>query len=167
MPTDPYRPPETDVSGAEPAKRSGSAVKAILLGLAVDVVGTIVAGSVIAIGWGIALGAGGASPEAIDRFFRESSAFQWVGLATGLAFTGLGAYVAARIANRSEYRFALMLGLCSLAFGELVLSHMGGGDYPEWARLVGNVLTLPVAFAGGHLRVLEKAWRPQARVADE
>jgi hypothetical protein len=161
MPTDPYRPPGADVSGAEPANRPGSAVKAILLGLTVDVVGTIVAGSVIAIGWGIALGAGGARPEEIDRFFRESTAFQWVGLCTGLAFTGLGAFVAARIANRSEYRFALMLGLCSLAFGELVLGHIAEGDYPEWARLVGNVLMLPVAFVGGHLRVLEKARRPR------
>jgi hypothetical protein len=160
MPTDPYRPPGADVSGAELADRPGSAVKAIVLGLVVDVAGTMVAGTIIAIGWGIMLGASGAGAEEIDRFFRESSAFQWVGLCTGLAFTGLGAYVAARIANRSEYRFALMLGLCSLAFGELVLGGLVDGDYPEWARLVGNLLMLPVAFVGGHLRVLEKARRP-------
>jgi len=162
MSTDPYRPPGADVSGAEPRDQPGSAVKAIVLGLVVDVAGTIVAGTVLAIGWGIMLGASGASGAEIDRFFRESTTFQWVGLCTGLAFTGFGAYVAARVANRSEYRFALMLGLCSLAFGELVLGGLVDGDYPEWARLLGNVLMLPVAFAGGHLRVLEKARRPGA-----
>jgi len=163
MSTDPYRPPGVDVSGAERGERPGSAVKAILLGLVIDIAGTIVAGTIIAIGWGILLGAGGASGEEIDRFFRESSTFQWVGLCTGLTFTGLGAYVAARIANRSEYRFALMLGLCSLALGELMLRGLAGADYPEWVRLVGNVLILPAAFVGGHLRVLEKGRRPAAR----
>jgi len=160
MADNPYRPPGSDVGGAERAERPGSAVKAILAGLVVDIAGTVVAGTIIAIGWSVVLGAGGASAEDIDRFFRQSTAFQWVGLCTGLAFTGLGAYVAARIANRAEYRFALMLGLCSLAFGELVLSGRAGTDYPEWTRLLGNVLMLPVAFAGGHLRVLEKARRP-------
>jgi len=158
--TDPYRPPAADVSAAERRDRPGSAVKAIALGLAVDIAGTVVAGTVMAIGWGIVLGAGGASAEDIDRFFRESTAFQWTGLGIGLAFTGLGAYVAARIANRAEYRFALLLGLCSLAFGEIVLGGMSDASYPEWVRLVGNVLMLPAAFVGGHLRVLEKARRP-------
>lgn len=163
MATDPYRPPAADVSAAEKRDRPGSAVKAILLGLAVDIGGTIVAGTAIATAWGVVLGAGGAGTEDIDRFFRESSAFQWAGLSIGLAFTGLGAYVAARIANRAEYRFALMLGLCSLAFGEIVLGGMSDASYPEWARVLGNVLMLPVAFLGGHLRVLERARRPGAR----
>lgn len=159
MPIDPYRPPAADVSGTETGDRPGSALKAILLGLAVDVGGTAVVGTLIAIAWGVALGAGGASAAEIDRFFRESTAFLWVGLGTGLAFSALGGYVAARIANRAEYRFALMLGLFSLAFGELMLRGVGDTGYPEWARLVGNLLVLPAAFAGGHWRVLEKSRR--------
>lgn len=157
MSQNPYQPPEAPVADRD--ERFGSSVKAILLGLVVDIGGTVVAGTVLAIGWGVALGASGATGEEINRFFRESSTFMWVNLCVGLGFTGLGAYVAARIANRAEYRFALMLGLCSLAIGELMLRMMASGEYPEWARLVSNLLILPVAFLGGHLRVLQKEHR--------
>ena len=157
MPPNPYHPPEAPVADRD--ERFGSPVKAILVGLAVDIGGTVVAGTALAIAWGVVLGSGGASGEEINRFFRESSSFMWVNLCVGLGFTGLGAYIAARIANRAEYRFALMLGLCSLAIGELMLRMLASGDYPEWARLVSNLLILPVAFLGGHLRVLEKERR--------
>jgi hypothetical protein len=56
-----------------------------------------------------------------------------------------------------------MLGLCSLAFGELMLRVLAVSDYPEWSRLVGNLLVIPVAFFGGHLRVLQKARRRTAQ----
>jgi len=157
MPQNPYQPPEAPVADRE--ERVGSSVKAILLGLGVDIGGTVVAGTVLAIAWGIMLASGGANGEEINRYFRESSTFMWVNLCVGLGFTGLGAYVAARIANRAEYRFALMLGLCSLATGELMLRLLASGEYPEWARLVSNLLILPVAFLGGHVRVLEKERR--------
>jgi len=159
MPENPYQPPEAPVVGVHSDERFGSPVKAILVGLVVDIGGSIVGGTILAIAWGILLGAGGASGEEIDRFFRESHTFQWATLCTGLGFTGLGAYVAARIANRAEYRFALMLGLCSLALSELMIRLFASGDYPEWTRLVGTLLVMPVAFVGGHLRVLEKEHR--------
>ncbi len=159
MSQNPYQPPEAPLAGADRDARFGSPVKAILLGLAVDIGGTVVAGTIILVAWGMVLGAGGASGDDINRFFGESDTFHWVSLGTGLAFTGLGAYVAARIANRTEYRIALMLGLCSLAIGELMLRFLSGGEYAEWTRLLGNLLILPVAFVGGHLRVLEKERR--------
>jgi hypothetical protein len=159
MPDNPYQPPEAPVTGADRDERPGSPVKAILVGLAVDIGGSIVAGTVLVVAWGILLGAGGASGEDMDRFFNDSDTFQWVSLGTGLGFTALGAYVAARIANHAEYRYALMLGLCSLAFSELMLRLLSGGDYPEWVRLVGNLMVLPAAFLGGHFRVLEKERR--------
>lgn len=162
MPENPYQPPAAPVAGADRDERFGSPAKAILVGLAVDIGGSLVGGMISLVAWSIMLGAGGASSEEIDRFFRDSSTFQWVSLCTGLAFTGLGAYVAARIANRAEYRFALMLGLCSMAFGELMLRLLADVDYPEWARLVGTLAILPVAFLGGHLRVLEKERRTRA-----
>jgi|AP12_2_1047962.scaffolds.fasta_scaffold13548_2 hypothetical protein len=159
MSQNPYQPPEAPVAGADRDERFGSPVKAILFGLAIDIGGSFVGGTILVIAWGILLGAGGASGEEISGFFNNSDTFQWASLCTGLAFTGFGAYVAARIANRGEYRIALMLGLCSLAFGELMLRMLSGGAYPEWARLVGNLAILPVAFLGGHLRVLEKERR--------
>jgi hypothetical protein len=162
MPENPYQPPEAPVSGVDRDDRLGSPVKAILVGLAVDIGGSFVGGTILLVAWGMVLGAGGAGVEEVNRFFHDSSTFQWVSLCTGLAFTGLGAYVAARIANRAEYRVALMLGLCSLAFSELLLRVLSGGDFPEWARLVGTLAILPVAFLGGHFRVLEKERRTRA-----
>jgi hypothetical protein len=157
MPDNPYQPPASQVSTE--GERFGSPIKAIFVGMLIDVGGSIVGGTILVVAWGIALGAGGASGEEVSRYFRESPTFQWVSLSSGLAFTALGAYVAARIVNRSEYRIALMLGLCSLAFGELMLRLLAASDYPEWVRLVGNLLVIPVAFLGGHLRVLEKERR--------
>jgi hypothetical protein len=164
MPENPYQPPGAPIAGAGRTDRPGSPVKAIVAGFLIDVVGSVIGGTVLAVAWGVLLGARGASGEDVERFFRESDTFIWASLAVGLAFTALGAYVAARIANRVEYRFALTVGLCSLAFSELMLHALGSGDYPEWARLVGNLLVLPVAFLGGHVRVLEKERRAQGAV---
>jgi hypothetical protein len=158
MPDNPYQPPAAQVSGVE-GERFGSPTLAIIVGMLIDVGGSVVGGTILVVAWGIALGAGGASAEEVSSYFRESSTFQWVSLSTGLACTALGAYVAARIVNRAEYRIALMLGLCSLAFGELMLRILAASDYPEWSRLVGNLLVIPAAFLGGHLRVLQKERR--------
>ncbi|NJN40224.1 MAG: hypothetical protein HC807_04340, partial [Gammaproteobacteria bacterium] len=63
MPENPYQPPGAPISGADRVERFGSPVKAILFGLLIDIGGSIVAGTILAVAWGVLLGAGGVSGE--------------------------------------------------------------------------------------------------------
>src|SRR5262245_44615332 len=104
---------------------------------------------------GVALAAGGASPAEIAETIQQSSGYHLLGLAGGLACTALGGYVAARFANHAEYANAFAVGVASLVFGEVMLL-VQPQDYPVWLRLLGDVLVIPAALVGGHLRMLQK-----------
>jgi hypothetical protein len=63
----------------------------------------------------------------------------------------LGGYVAARVANQREYYHALLTGVVVLVFGELMIG-MSSEDYPLAYRVIGDLLAVPAALLGGHLR---------------
>jgi hypothetical protein len=158
--TDPYRPPGSPVRDPQGA-RPRSTPLAILLGFVVDVGGTMVFSVVAATVASILLVSGGVAPEDLGRAFAESPTFQLVGLAGGLTCTALGGYVAARFANRSEYATAFAVGLASLVFGEAMVLFSGQGT-ALWVRLAGDVLVIPAALLGGHLRAMQKGAAPVA-----
>ena len=151
---DPYTPPGSPV-GDPPEARRRSSVLAVALGFFVDIGATMIFGIALAIVGGAGLAAGGASPEAIDAIVERSAGFQLLGLAGGLSCTALGGYFAARFANHSEYANAFAVGLASLVFGEVMLL-IQPQDYPFWLRLLGDILVIPAALVGGHLRMLQK-----------
>jgi hypothetical protein len=99
------------------------------------------------------------APEELARTLAESPTFQLVGLAGGLTCTALGGYVAARFANRSEYATAFAVGLASLVFGEAMVM-FSGQTAALWMRLAGDVLVIPAALLGGHLRAMRKGVAP-------
>jgi len=151
---DPYTPPGSPV-GDPPDARRRSSILAVVLGFFTDIGATMIFGLVLAIVGGAGLAAGGASPDAIDAIVERSAGFQLFGLAGGLACTALGGYVAARFANHAEYANAFAVGVASLVFGEAMLA-IQPQDYPIWLRLLGDVLVIPAALVGGHLRMLQK-----------
>ena len=151
---DPYTPPGSPV-GDPPDARRRSSILAVVLGFFTDIGATMIFGLVLAIVGGAGLSVGGASPEAIDAIVERSAGFQLLGLAGGLACTALGGYVAARFANHAEYANAFAVGVASLVFGEAMLA-IQPQDYPIWLRLLGDVLVIPAALVGGHLRMLQK-----------
>jgi hypothetical protein len=151
---DPYTPPGSPV-GDPPDARRRSSILAVVLGFFVDIGATMIFGIVLAIVGGVGLAAGGAPPEAIDSIVERSAGFQLLGLAGGLACTALGGYVAARFANHADYANAFAVGVASLVFGEVMLL-VQPQDYPVWLRLLGDVLVIPAALVGGHLRMLQK-----------
>jgi hypothetical protein len=150
---DPYTPPGSPV-GDPPDARRRSSILAVVLGFFVDIGATMIFGIVLAIVGGVGLAAGGVSPDAVDAAM-DRSGFQLLGLAGGLACTALGGYVAARFANHAEYANAFAVGVASLVFGEVMLL-VQPQDYPVWLRLLGDVLVIPAALVGGHLRMLQK-----------
>jgi len=151
--TNPYTPPGTPVKDPPDARRRSS-LGAIALGLLADVGGSIAFGTVLQIVIGIVFAVGGAPPEAIGELAR-SPGFQLVGVAIGLAFSVVGGYVAARFANHSEYANAFAVGVLSLLSGEAILLLLPD-DYPFWLRILGDLMVIPAALLGGHLRALQK-----------
>jgi len=132
---------------------------AILLGLFVDIGGTMVFSIVAATVASILLVQSGVGPEDLGGALAESTLFQIVGLAGGLTCTVLGGYVAARFANRGEYATAFAVGLASLVFGEAMML-FSDQTTALWLRLAGDLLVIPAAVLGGHLRMMQKGTAP-------
>lgn len=152
--SDPYSPPGARVADPDPQQR-GSTAKAVAIGFAVDVIGTSVFATLALVVIGVFFGARGMPPEELEAYLARSGLYQAFALALGAAFTALGGYVAARIANHAEYRHALYVGIASLVFGELVV-HLAGGELEFWLRIAEFIVVLPAALFGGHMRVLQK-----------
>ena len=156
--TDPYRPPGSPVRDPQAAPQRSTPL-AILLGLLVDVGGTMVFSVVAATVASIFLVQGGVGADDLGRALGESTTFQLVSLAGGLACTVLGGYAAARFANRGEYATAFAVGLASLVFGEAMMLFSAQTSAP-WLRLAGDALVIPAAVLGGHLRMMQKGTAP-------
>ena len=152
--TDPYRPPGSPVRDPQAAPGRSTPV-AIVLGFVVDVGGTMLFSLVAATVASILLVSGGTAPEGLAAALEESGTFKLVSLGGGLACTVLGGYVAARFANRSEYATAFAVGVVSLIFGEAMMLFTTETAI-WWMRLAGDLLVIPAAVLGGHLRVLLK-----------
>ncbi len=113
----PYTSPTADVALRSTEK--GSAVKAVLVGLAVDIGGSLLFGVVFAIAYGIYLGSSGASAEHIASSLSDAPADSWfflVGTGVGCAFSVLGAYLCARIARHAEYTLGGIMATISVVF---------------------------------------------------
>jgi len=136
----PYAPPEATVHDLPP--RPGSAFKAIALGLAVDVGGSLIATVILAVIYGAALGAAGVRREDIAATMQASATDSWffyAGVLFGLGFSMLGGYVCARIARRSE----LKLGAILAALSALLGLALAGDDHQ-----LGTLLSLTLAGIG-------------------
>lgn len=152
--TDPYRPPGSPVRDPRAAPGRSTPL-AIVLGFIVDVGGTMVFSLVAATVTSILLVSGGTAPEGIGAALEQSGTFKIVSLAGGLACTVLGGYAAARFANRGEYATAFAVGVVSLLFGEAMMLFTTE-PAAWWMRLAGDLLVIPAAVLGGHLRVRQK-----------
>jgi hypothetical protein len=114
----PYAPPGARL--ADPSAAPGSPIKALLVGLGVDIGGSVVATLILAIVYGMFLAASGASPEVIAAASNGVDTDSWFFYASslvGCAFSVLCGYVCARIARRSEYTLGTILAAISAAFG--------------------------------------------------
>ena len=147
-PRNPYGAPQAKL--ADPAPQPGSPYKAVLLGLAADIGGTIVLSILIALAYGIQLAAYGSSAEEIEAASRslpvDSWAF-WAGTLGGCLFSGLGGYVCARIAGQSEYSLGVILAAISVVIGLM----LGGGGIDLGLQFVLYAVSVACVLAGAHL----------------
>jgi hypothetical protein len=104
--------------------------RAIIIGWLVDTLGSIALGAVIS---GITMG-----------------------LVLGVLMVTLGAYVAARIAGRSELVHAFAVGALAEVTGILLLLAFGDLGVPRWYIVCSLLLMLPFAMLGGVIRRFEQ-----------
>jgi hypothetical protein len=144
----PYRPPKARVQDAPAPPRS--AVVGVLVGLAVDVGGTIVAGIVLGIVYAVMLAARGMGPEQIQTTLTEidpRSGYFLVSGIVGLGFSLLGGYVCARLVRRDERRVTAIMGGLSALSGVA----LGGSAIGGWLNAAMVAVTFAAVVAGGEL----------------
>jgi hypothetical protein len=156
MSENPFEPPKSGF-GKPPLDRDpGSPLKAILLGAATDIVGTMLLGIVLGIAYALFLATQGLSDTEIEITLQNidrTSAFGLLAMAGGFAMSVLGGYVCARIANVTSYTAVGITAMISFAYG----TYMGSGE-DEWPTLLAlNLTTVVAVFVGGwwHVRRLQ------------
>lgn len=134
----------------------GIDVKAVILGIAADLAATFVAMMAVITFLGIGEGINDLPDEEarqlIDSAFKEPKYLLLGGL-LGLLGTVVGGYVAAKFSDAAPLLNAACVGLFGVVLGIFFI-----GDSPLWFAVIGIVLTLPAAIAGGIL------WRNRNRV---
>jgi peptidoglycan/LPS O-acetylase OafA/YrhL len=133
--------------------------RAVLIGSLVDIVGSFVVGGIFFAVIGTASGA--TTAEELNTVYDTSMTFQLVTLVLGLAMTGVGAYVAARMTKGTERLHAFAVGVISTAIGFTVV-FAAPETQPFWSQAASLILTIPAAFAGGEIRraMLGRGRRP-------
>ena len=90
--------------------------------------------------------------QLIETTFREPK-YLLLGGSLGLLGTVVGGYVAAKFADAAPLLNAACVGLFGVVLGIFII-----GESPLWFAVIGILLTLPAAIAGGIL------WRNRNRV---
>ena len=142
----------------------GSPVLAIILGVFVDLGGTLVFGFVIAIGYGILLAVQGLSPDQISigiSQMDENPVLMIVLYASGCSLSALGGYVCARIVNFLEYKYAMVAAFISSVYGCAI----GWRSHAVGTNIGLFLLTIGCVMLGAHIYVRMKHKR-QAYAAD-
>jgi uncharacterized membrane protein len=128
----------------------GSAVKAVLLGFAVDFGATMLLGMLVTIPIFMRLLSAEVTPEEMEVQVLASLSLKTpLGLAleaAGVLFSALGAYVCGRVANRGEMPLAAMVALLSILV-DLALSQ----NLTAVQHVVLAITTLGGSLAGGAL----------------
>ena len=98
MSDDPYSPPNAPVRDRKP-EAVGSTWKAVTFGVLADIGATFLVSVLLYMMLGSMLVSRGASPDDLDANLMSSQVYLMLSAAVGLGCTGLGGYVAARVAN--------------------------------------------------------------------
>jgi hypothetical protein len=153
-PEAPYASPNAELT--EPGhSKSGSPIKAVLVGISVDVIGTLVSTLAISALYGVIWAIRGLPPEGVGPAIMnsaQSSPYKLALTAAGLGFSVLSGYLCARIAKRYEYLLALIASLISAAT-PLAIGAMSGGLSLSLTLVLLILLGLFASLTGAHIAV--------------
>lgn len=137
-----YQPPRAHVETTV----QGSSTKAVLLGLTVDLGGSLFFGLVYTIAWGFYLASRGMTMEDIEQEITNAgffSLFNLIGSAVGMVFSFLGGYVCAKKSVQHVVRDTGIMCAITVVFGLLISSNL-----EWWQHLVYAVAAVVVTYAG-------------------
>jgi len=126
MSNNPYKPPESDPTGARTPDVPGSPLRAILTGLVIDLGGSAVLGIVLTSVYALTLSGQDMTDAQIDAALQHipaASAFGVLGIVLGALMSVLGGFVCARVVLRNEYRVGAAMAGISVLLGVML-----GGD---------------------------------------
>lgn len=144
----PYAPPASDI--AVTAVRPGKVWKGVLLGLLVDIGGSLVASIVLGIAYAVFLALQELPREQALALLRDADSnpfIHWTGLLLGSMFSVLGGYVCARIIRHQELRWGALTGVISAVIG-LALA---GTEAAQGSVILLFALTIALVSAGAWL----------------
>jgi hypothetical protein len=130
--------------------------KAVLLGIAVDIVGSLTLGLLIMmILLGIYYASQGIPADEMETYMKNDIPSLFITIAIGLYFTFLGGFVAGRVAKSDEVLNASIVGIA----GVLLLLFFWN-ESPLGVNLIGVTFTIPVAMFGGKSSIKKSAQPP-------
>lgn len=148
---EPGRPPPIEAPGIFEGLRP----RAILIGVVVDHLATLVASFVLVSAFAAQQGwePSGEIPEDAVESLAASPEFLLASLVVGLACTSLGGFVGARRAGGSFARHGGWIGVLSALLGLLlqISSEPGASPPPLWLEFIGYLLVVPAGVLGGFL----------------
>jgi hypothetical protein len=118
MQNNPYTPPKTPLK--DQPRVAGSPVKAILVGLAIDLGGSLLVGAIVGFLYAASLVSQGMSEADIAVALTNIPADSWMfigGMLAGALLSFVGGFACARIAGRDEYRLGSILAFLTAGFG--------------------------------------------------
>ena len=130
-------------------------LKAVAVGILIDIVGSTLVGILIGAFIGIIGKTSGDASMAHLKALQTSIPLKLLGLLGTTFFTGLGGYFAARLSPPNGFSNSLAVGIVSLMLG-IVLSVILPGVTPPWKVIIGLILTIPAAVIGGRIANLKK-----------
>jgi hypothetical protein len=150
MQSNPYTPPKAELR--ELARRPGSPLKAVLLGLTIDVGGSMILGVVLGIAYAASLASSGVGAPQINEALGDISPTSWVsivGTALGGVLSVLAGFTCARVARREDYKLGFILGAISALSGLL----LSGSTYSVPMNVLLCALTFGAVLLGTRLGI--------------
>jgi hypothetical protein len=149
-----YEPPRARL--APRSREPGSIPKAVAIGAAIDIGGTILGGIVIGLAYSVLLGIQGRSTAEVKEALTTFDPFSLFGLtlmAMGTAMSALGGYQCAVIANRTTYLAPGIMSLISVTSSAI----MNDGQLPLPQLLLMSGLTVAAILGGASLYIRKLA----------
>ena len=161
MEQNPYQPPRASL---DPRRREpGSIPKAVAIGAAIDIGGTMIGAILLGLAYSVVLAMQGRSPTEIQQILTTIDPFTPFGLvltAMGTGMSALGGYQCASIANRNSYLAPGIMSLISVGYG----ATMGGAEVDLPRLLFMSGVTVAAILGGASLHIRKLA--PPAKPAD-
>jgi hypothetical protein len=142
-----YKSPQSDLEHEN--RGPGSLLKAIAVGLLVDLGGTMLASIALSTAWALANAGKAVTADELSRMMITPGTGPFTAMmGIGLLMTIIGGYVCASIARRRDYVAPAVQGLILLGFGAL-----GTNPFTWGLTLFMNIATVFAVMGGAWLRI--------------